>query len=209
MVNMKNCHLCIFIIILVFISFQSVSAVEIGVDSKTTQISIKIDENMNVIDAGHIISTVTNYENQTLNMTVELTIESSGSMPIEGEFGGKMMEIFPTKAIGSATIDMGETVDIDVSIGVSDTTIQQVSYSVSVRVDMGSGLEEVYNSGILEIPVDIQSSQNSNENNNEQNNNGDSILDLLTDNVYITISVIAALCAIIYYVVSTILKLKE
>jgi len=180
-----------------------VNASDIGVDLKTTRVNIITDENMKVAHAGHIIATVTNYGNSSLYLMVEMKILSAGAMPVEGEFGGETMNIYPTKAVGTTTLSKGDTVDVDVSIGISDINIQNMAYVLSAKVDNGGGYMEIYNSGEKTLPVEVT------VNSSNSDNGGSNNWNIFDYNTYILISIIAGICAVIYYIVSIILRVKR
>jgi len=130
-------------------------AQDVEIDFKTTRISVKVYEETNRIETGHIVGTITNYGIKLMEDTrLEVKILSSGAEPVEPEGGGEV-EVFPTKAIYHlGDISSGETKDFDVSIGITDITISKIDYEIMVKVkNLSRSYNEIYRSNKT-LPVE-------------------------------------------------------
>jgi len=131
----------------------------ISLDIKTTRLSVTLNKENGLVDAGQIVGTITNYGGENISdIRIEIEIESDGSMPVEAEGGGGYIELFPTKAIYHiSSLAPGNTKDFGVSIGISDKSISEVRYGIDVYIpkENETGLKRIYTSTDLLLPVDI------------------------------------------------------
>lgn len=148
----------IFLIAILLGSVIETSAGGIGVDVKTSRTTIKINKNLESVDAGVLTGTITNYgpDNYT-NIIVEVTIVTDAAFPVEAKGGSENIQLFATKVwykIANLTVE--ETVDWVVRLSVTDSAIKEIRYDLTVYQNKNGTLERLYVQVDTKIPVEVQ-----------------------------------------------------